>query len=569
VIIDLSRACIAYISSVLLVFGLAVPSLAVEVHLPIRTVVLTDASFPAAGIEPDAFYDDFYLPVINSDGLVAFPGEYRATGTPFFRGEAVWAEADSVNAGLRLVVREAGVSPDPGNDVQFLFPGHPVLSDSGLVSFFAVQVDPVEGQSRAYFSETAGSLGSPIPVAREGQTAPGLEPGFVFTSLSSELWRSNRNGQIAFHASYENPGDANSRGQGIWSGSAASAGEPRLIAQTGAQAHGLPDGFVYFGFVDVPALNDDGEAAYIGRITGPGILGSSHTGVWSESSGEIGSPGLVVQTGERAPGTEANFLSFRFVEMNNAGQISVFGNLSGPTVNRGNAIGIWSTAAGVNGEIGLVAREGDQAPGTEEGVVFGGQFFGGLRQPALNDAGQTAFIGSLIGPGIDSTNDGGIWSEAFGASGNPGLVVREGDQVPDLPGLTFSEFLLPSFNNVGQVAFRGFISGPGVGLSNDEGIWVATPAGGLQLVVREGDLFDVSDDPTVPDLRIVEGIRVKTSYQIQDGPGAALNDLGQLTFRLEFTDNSEGIFVAYIPVPEPAAFAVLGLLFAGRLFNRP
>ena len=60
-----------------------------------------------------------------------------------------------------------------------------------------------------------------------------------------------------------------------------------------------------------------------------------------------------------------------------------------------------------------VALSGQQAPGTPDGVVFGGFF----EPPVLNDAGQTAFLA-----------DGyGVWSEG---SGSLALTARVGDHAP-------------------------------------------------------------------------------------------------------------------------------------------
>ena len=83
----------------------------------------------------------------------------------------------------------------------------------------------------------------------------------------------------------------------------------------------------------------------------------------------------------------------------------------------------------------------------------------------LNDAGQTAFHGTLTGSGMDTTNDVGIWSEG---SGSLALVAREGSQAPGTPsGVNYSDIYLPSvLNHVGQTAFCRLISSDG-----GSGIW--------------------------------------------------------------------------------------------------
>src|SRR2546428_349988 len=44
----------------------------------------------------------------------------------------------------------------------------------------------------------------------------------------------------------------------------------------------------------------------------------------------------------------------------------------------------------------------------------------------------------------------------------------------------------PSFNEAGQVAFHGTLSGTGVTTSNDRAVWVGGPVGPLALAAREG-----------------------------------------------------------------------------------
>ncbi len=73
------------------------------------------------------------------------------------------------------------------------------------------------------------------------------------------------------------------------------------------------------------------------------------------------------------------------------------------------------------------ALTGDAAPGTEPQVTFSR-----FHEVVLNAAGQTAFHATIAGPGVESTNNSGIWSER---TGSLGLVARAGDA------LTATDFL--------------------------------------------------------------------------------------------------------------------------------
>ncbi len=101
----------------------------------------------------------------------------------------------------------------------------------------------------------------------------------------------------------------------------------------------------------------------------------------------------VAFSGDTAPGTTDSFANVFGPVLNNAGQTAFRGRLN----NSGD--GIWSEGGGSG--LALVARSGDNAPGTSEN-------FTDLYDPALNNAGQTAFGGRLNGTY-------GIWSEGKGS----------------------------------------------------------------------------------------------------------------------------------------------------------
>src|SRR5207248_2438724 len=121
-------------------------------------------------------------------------------------------------------------------------------------------------------------------------------------------------------------------------------------------------------------------------------------------------------------------------------------------------------------EVRTLALSGQQAPGTDPGVVFNG--FGG---PRLNDSGDTAFTATLqIGVGgVTGANALGLWKQT---NGPLGLVARTGSQAPGAPaGANFS--FIPSrrlaMNGSGQVAFDAQLPTgiAGVTGANQNGIW--------------------------------------------------------------------------------------------------
>ncbi len=139
--------------------------------------------------------------------------------------------------------------------------------------------------------------------------------------------------------------------------------------------------------------------------------------------------------------------------------------------------GIWVENSGV---FRLVARSGDTAPSTETGSVYNNIF-----NPLINDAGQVAFLSSLSGPGIDFTNDFGIWSEGTGTSS---LVAREGDAIPgSATNETYFRLeTVPSFGLSGQTSFVGRLFDPVLGQANINGLWLEE-AGAVTQLARAGD----------------------------------------------------------------------------------
>jgi hypothetical protein len=229
--------------------------------------------------------------------------------------------------------------------------------------------------------------------------------------------------------------------------------------------------------------------------------------------------------------------------INNAGEVMFHGALTGPGITSANDQALWLHNGG---EFQFIAREGSPAAGIAAGANHGSNHYA-----YLNGAGEATFVGTLTGSAVNLQNDSALWSQR---GDTLRLIAREGDHAPGTPaGVMFGDFSRLgadsafSVNNMSQVAFHVKLTGPGVTAVNDTGIWVTDLSGALRLVAREGDLFDVNDDPMLEDLRTV--FLTKLS-----GPG--FNNAGELAIALTFTDNSGGVFVISTAVPEPS-FAIL------------
>jgi hypothetical protein len=356
-------------------------------------------------------------------------------------------------------------------------------------------------------------------VALTGQQVPGLPNGVTFGSFSVGSGGNgvvlNNVGQTAFDSFLSGAGVDVTNNRAIWSEEDGSLG---LVARTGDQPPGMPSGVLY-GSVGTVRLNDAGQTAFIGTLTGSGVDASNDQSIWST---RLGSLALVAREGDQAPGAPdgvrlgpiTNSLSFCF---NNAGRIAF------SALDSTNASSLWAESAG---GLELVARSGSQAPGAPSGVNFNGL---GTQQN-FNDAGQTAFQAGLTG-----INTEGIFA---GNSGSLRAVALNGDQAPGAAaGVTFISFTSSTdLNNAGRVSFAARIFGPGVVLgANNQGIW-SEASGSLALVVRAGD-----HAPGTP-----SGVNFATLFNFWD---PVLNDAGALAFIAGLTGpgvvpgtNSQGIW---------------------------
>jgi hypothetical protein len=373
-------------------------------------------------------------------------------------------------------------------------------------------------------------------VALSGQAAPGTPEGVNYNSFDpyyvaaggfdpyAGLVRGpviNDAGRTAFRAGLSGAGIDSTNNQGIWS---EGSGSLALVARTGMQAPGMPEGTNFARRSDLelftPVLNDAGQTAFYGG------LADGSLGIWSEGSGSLA---VVAFEGMSAAGTaEGVSHSFSLLrdysflpdlpKLNNAGQTSFLGNLTGSGVNNLNDWGIWSQRTG---GLELVARGGNPAPGTPEGVNYDSFFF----HEGFNDTGQNVYFAFLNGSGVDPSNDVGIWSEVFGV---PTLMARSGTPAPGTPSGVDFEFLRghAGSNSEGRVAFYASLTGDGVDETNNEGLW-SDASGTLQLVARRG-----SPAPGTP-----EGVNFEFSLVFPNvfPLGPVLNDRGQIAFRANLT----------------------------------
>jgi hypothetical protein len=503
----------------------------------VRTVAVTGQ--PAPGVPAGTVFRSFTSePSLNNLGRTAFHAWITGGGVSDQNDTGIWSDGLGQ---LELVAREGSGAPGTQGGATFhSFFGRLPLSDAGGISFFAEAVlatgpaVPIP----SFWSRAAGDLRM---VARLHDRAPGTSGNIRFNYLSHHVGAE----RVGFYGGLGNTVDVNN--SGIWSDI---SGSLELVVLQGEQGPGAPPGYT-FDYFDLFSLvvNDVDDLVFRGRTHGSGVLGYRY-GIWRATADGLE---LLALQGDQAPGLAGGvtFVDFDTIPpsvnalgLNNARQIAFSSTIAGTEVDSTNDMGVW---AGEPSDLRLVAREGSAAPGTG-----GAAFNYDLHGVVLNSKGQTAFQAFLTGHGVDSTNNVGVWSEG---TGDLELVARSGSHAPGTPvGVVFRDFGSFSFetlvlNAQGQVAFPATLTGDGVDISNNRGIWATDPGGQLQLIARAGDTLQIApgDSRTIRSLGFVAG------SGNEDGRPSGFNDFGELAFSAQFTDGSSGIFISnLIAVPEPA-----------------
>ena len=322
--------------------------------------------------------------------------------------------------------------------------------------------------------------------AREGVSSPGpnLGPGVTFVDFgTSSVALIDNAGEIAFSGAVTGTGISSANSSGIWT---TAGGTLNAIARTGSQGPGPNvEAGSYFTGLAGPWFNSAGKLAF-NAILNTSAAGTDSEGVWTNTSGALAPAARLGSVGPGPNvGAGVNFgPTGIFLATFTAAGPAFYGKLAGAGIDTSNDNGIWTNIGGSNT---VVAREGAAGPGPNLGA---GVTFSNLAFPSvgLSSAGQAVFNGTVSGTGIDTTNDTGIWTSAGGALT---VVAREGSAGPGPnvgAGVFFSDIssaAAPVVNSSGKVMFRAVLTGAGVTSSNNQGLWV-TENGSLTAIARNG-----------------------------------------------------------------------------------
>ncbi|MDM8007525.1 MAG: hypothetical protein QUV05_15405 [Phycisphaerae bacterium] len=456
----------AFRSIAIAVMPVAAACASAHADFTFRTVAISGSQAPDRPLGQR--FGSFNPPRINTEGQVAF--EANLLDAPTMERRGGWSERPE---GLRLTFHEGQSIPSLGADYKLALPygltpvsgvtheaffgligggllgGYAmVASHGGEIRPLAVQGQQIPGTSlvvpelnassvpvitpageaafRAYGAILTNRNGTLSCVAHNGSPVPGMD-GWTFIGFQSEPVI-NGNGTTAFTA------QARTGSTGVSAIWREDGGTPQMVVNSNMPVPGRPGAL--FGTIGYPTINNAGQIAFANFDT--------NWSIWRENGGEFS---MVARTGEQAPDAPegVKFAIFRDHLISGSGGVGLHGKLSGPGVTSMNDEGVWSDSTG---ELRLVAREGQQAPGMPEGVVFGTTYGEWLPWGAMNVLGQYAFSSSCTGPGMPSGADAGIWFTDL--EGLLHYLIGVGDTLSVAPG---------DSRTISRVATYGFSGG--------------------------------------------------------------------------------------------------------------
>ncbi len=424
-------------------------------------VAITERTKVEKKVEPAAITDEqfgnFRPPIINNKGEVAFVGLFSSSKTKSGSGQALFIRSSD---GTWRVTRQ-GEKAVNLPEVIAGFGGLLAFNDNGDLTFIAefgpgpeksVPAKPVPGPdpndpvaasshswNKSLFLKSASGLKSLIKLGDDVPAMPSHFSGFANASTNSQ-------GLTAFIGTYSDPD-----GRGLF---LIEQGKLRLVCRSGQRVGNGEEGT--FSEHYYPShINERGELAFLARVGDKsGIFVSRPKGVE-----------LITITGKPSPIKGANFMGFgnKTPAISHKGEVAFVAYYDGPDAGRGLFVK-------GEGPIKIIAKSGDKVGGTTAA-------FTDFLYPAINARGDVAFLGRFVGrnQGLFIKTAKGIEEIALVDKAVPGGDKEE----------TFNNFMNPSINDRGEVAFYAQTKHPKAGV--EIGIFMRDENGVVKRLVKRGD----------------------------------------------------------------------------------
>ncbi|MBX3372874.1 MAG: hypothetical protein KF817_03505 [Phycisphaeraceae bacterium] len=446
--------------------GVLASSASAEVYI-YRTVVRT--GLPAPGTIGGTF-TEFGMPSINSAGQVVF----KAKTTSLLANSGIWLTPAEALGTVQMVAGTGYPFPSAPPDVRFGDFGMggypPMLNDSGNVGFAAPLTGLGDAQVTGLFRRLGGQLSK---VAIPGDPAPGAGAGVTLTDISW-LPSFSENDLMGFITSLAGPGINAQNGQAYymhWFGGLT------MLKRTGWVAPGVPGGTFGGAVTSTVQINSMGRTGFVSLVD---VGQQSLLGIFS---GWPAALSLTALQGSNSP-VGMPFGSPSSLEVLSLTQNGTAFNM---TVNDGFQWmgGLWYH----NGKsIETIAYRTGSAPGgVYEGVAAASMTAGG--------DGTTAFRARFLSPaGSDTAIVRWVPGQApFDAEivVREGMPVYGWGTIQFDTLMSNDRVIV---DDAGRVYFTAALRGPGVNASNDEGMWVRETDGTWHFVLRRGQWMMLDDN---------------------------------------------------------------------------
>ena len=505
----------------------------IEINLPTAayafdyTVYALNGS-PASGLEEDSRFSDFDRATVSPGGHVVFVGT-ASNGSNSGEREGLWSISPS---GLELVVSSQSTLPGFGPEARIYSMIATYVHDDGDVLFLSLVSSAEHSRELVVWNYESQQLRL---IARATDFAP-TYPNNLFAVTTGA--GSTPDGKVLYTGGHDGVGSYLS----LWLDDNV---QRQQILREGDPSPADPEETISIlpGRPGAAFLHPDGTLTVQVKLAGI-------DGPWQILSGPPNDLHVTFESGTPAPGISGATLwylpyngHYSSLRANDFGEVGFLSAVSGTGINSSNDGGYW---AGPPDALRLVAREGQQAPGMDDGYAFNDLF----QYPDLytfNNNGDFVFVTDAA-----KDNNGaldrrqGLWREI---DGELQLAVAQGMQVPGLPeGTLFSGLGWFQFNSAGQVVFGAAYPDLLAPSGQVGGIWEAGPDGIIEPVLVSGMELEVSPG----EFRTVSGLLLSAPNSV--GRLSQLSDGGQFVTVVSFQEEGSAILGTRIPIPEPSTF---------------
>lgn len=421
-------------------------------------------------------YTHYREPVLNDAGEAAFTGRFLSTlGGGADDDYLVRAGKDG---GRVLLARQGQALPDVTGTFGGLFTAilrEYAMNDSGRVAFIAPRVGTPGGTADNSAVYSIRDPGLFWVHARRGDTPPFTATtfnGFFPTSINDQPPAA-----VSFftsHGASFTPVTAYTSRLGLLSPVAWLS----QAAPDGAGTAGMLGTFSYAGTGDPPALRENAsEVAFYAHLTGTAGAPQDDDGVFRASPDGIAD----IARGHRAAPGGGLYQEFATSPTYNADGVAAFVSQLEPVPSAGAILALdWPGGGDVAAYTGQPAADGNGTfsslfpPSLNDHeavafrVVLTGTSGGGLDDEAIYKGDSTL----LVVPALEDQ------------------LAREGEAVPEGGGVFAGFANFPAINDAGQVAFVATLRSTPGGTSDDRGLYLWDPQQGVVKMVRENDVID-------------------------------------------------------------------------------